>query len=72
MSTFTTSKGTRCQHVAPRTEIAAPRRLHPNTRMHIHGKIQPMNRSDRRWLLFTLAVVAPFIAGALSWLGSTK
>lgn len=47
MSTFTTSHGTRAQHVAPRY-ASRPYRLHPARREHIYGRIQGMNDETRR------------------------
>lgn len=53
MSTFTTSRGTRGQHVAPMYQ-SAPYRQHPSTRQHIYGRIQPMDSPSRdwRWLVY--------------------
>jgi hypothetical protein len=42
MSTFTTSRGTRGQHVEPRFQ-SAPYRQHPGRRESVYGAIQPMD-----------------------------
>lgn len=44
MSTFTTSRGTRGQHVRPKWS-SRPYQQHPSRREHIYGKVKPMNET---------------------------
>jgi hypothetical protein len=63
MSTFTTSKGTRGQHVFPKYQ-SRPYVLHPARREHIYGRIKPMTpnaRADLRLLIGGVVFALLFI-----------
>lgn len=67
MSTFTTGRGTRAQHVAPRHQ-SAPYRMHPSRREHIYGRVQPMGGRPEvsPGALVLLLVVAVFLGFAIA------
>jgi hypothetical protein len=47
MSTFTTSRGTRGQHVQPKVTVRSSH-LTPAHREYVYGKVQPMDDSPYR------------------------
>lgn len=68
MNIFTTSRGTRAQHVAPRYQSAPYRQTH-GRRDYIHGRIQPMDNpytSPAWYEIVALVLVAAFMGALLA------
>lgn len=66
MSIFVTSRGTRGQHVEPRSTSAPHRQTH-GRRDYIHGRVQPMDSPYARpaWQEIVVMALVAALLGAL-------